>query len=99
MLHDGGVDVVLAAHDHNYERFAPMDANGAADATEGIRLFVVGTGGRSLDPFEDIQPNSEARNNVSFGLLQMALYDDGYGWQFVPADQGGYRDGGTDRCH
>ena len=99
MLHDGGVDVLLAANDHNYERFAPMDANGAADATGGIRLFVVGTGGRSLDPFEDIQPNSEARNNVSFGLLQMALYDDGYGWQFVPTDREGYRDGGTDRCH
>ena len=99
MLHDAGVDVVVAGHDHDYERFAPMDATGAEDATEGIRLFVVGTGGRSLDPFVDIQPNSEARNNVSYGLLQMGLYDDGYSWLFHPTDPDGYRDGGTDSCH
>ena len=40
-LSRGGVDVVLAGHDHHYERFAPF---------EGIRSFVVGTGGRSLYP-------------------------------------------------
>ncbi len=34
-------DVVLAGHDHHYERFAPID---------GIRSFVVGTGGRSHYP-------------------------------------------------
>ena len=34
-------DVVLAGHDHHYERFAPID---------GIRSFVVGTGGRSHCP-------------------------------------------------
>ena len=36
-----GADVVLAGHDHHYERFAPID---------GIRSFVVGTGGRSHYP-------------------------------------------------
>jgi hypothetical protein len=97
-LHDAGVDVVLSGHDHDYERFAPMKADGTADA-EGVRLFVVGTGGRSLDPFMEVQPNSEARNNVSFGLLRMALYEDGYSWEFLPTDPAGYRDGGTDRCH
>ena len=34
----GGADVVLAGHDHHYERFAPID---------GIRSFVV-AGGRAL---------------------------------------------------
>ena len=99
MLHDAGVDVVLTAHDHDYERFTPMDANGAADPTRGIRLFIVGTGGRSLDPFAEILPTSEARNNVSFGVLQMALHDDGYSWLFHPTDPEGYRDAGSDRCH
>src|SRR5688572_2537841 len=28
-LVDGGVDLVLAGHDHNYERFAPRNADGA----------------------------------------------------------------------
>ena len=40
-LSRGGVDVVLAGHDHHYERFAPF---------EGIRSFVVGSGGRSHYP-------------------------------------------------
>jgi hypothetical protein len=99
MLYEGGVDVVITGHDHNYERLAPMDANGAADPARGIRTFIVGTGGRSLDPFVEVLPTSEARNNVSYGLLQMALYDDGYAWLFHPTDPDGYRDGGTDHCH
>ena len=40
-LSRGGVDIVLAGHDHHYERFAPF---------EGIRAFVVGSGGRSHYP-------------------------------------------------
>lgn len=99
MLYDAGVDVVLTGHDHDYERFTPMDADGAADPTRGIRLFIVGTGGRSLDPFADILPTSEARNNVSYGVLQMALYDGHYTWEFIPTDADGYRDAGTGTCH
>ena len=36
-------DVVLAGHDHDYERFA-MNADGEADP-DGVRQFVAGTGG------------------------------------------------------
>ena len=42
-------DVVLAGHDHDYERFAPM---------AGIRSFVVGTGGRSLRGFGRVRAGS-----------------------------------------
>ena len=45
-----GADVILNGHDHDYERFALQDWNGQADP-QGIRQIVVGTGGRSLDPF------------------------------------------------
>ena len=48
-LYDGGVDIVLGGHLHNYERFAPMNASGAADPSFGVREFVVGTGGRRPD--------------------------------------------------
>ena len=34
-LHDAGADVVLVGHDHQYERFVPMDADGAADPRDG----------------------------------------------------------------
>ena len=50
-LYDANADLVLVGHDHDYERFAPQTAAGVADATRGIREFVVGTGGRSHYPF------------------------------------------------
>lgn len=55
------VDLVLNAHAHNYERFAKMDDTGAA-ASDGIRQFVVGTGGRSHYVPGSVASNSEARN-------------------------------------
>jgi hypothetical protein len=53
----GGADVVLNGHEHNYERFAPMDADGNESA-DGTREFVVGTGGASLTPFAVPLPSS-----------------------------------------
>jgi len=39
-LREAGVDVVVSAHDHFYERFAPQTPAGIADPTHGIREFV-----------------------------------------------------------
>jgi hypothetical protein len=64
-LYDDRADVVLNGHDHLYERFAPQNPSGQADATRGIREFVVGTGGSALYPFSTIQPNSQVRNNTT----------------------------------
>ena len=46
--YDAGVDVVLAGHTHNYERFAPQGATGALNNSTGVREFVVGTGGANF---------------------------------------------------
>jgi len=46
-LYDFNADVVLAGHDHDYERFGPQDASGRVDVARGLRSFVVGTGGAS----------------------------------------------------
>src|SRR4051794_16453997 len=60
VLYDHGADVVLAGHDHHYERMAQRDPAGARDPL-GIRSFVVGTGGRSLIGFPAaVSPASEA---------------------------------------
>jgi acid phosphatase type 7 len=45
VLHSAGVDVVLNAHEHIYERFAPQTPAGTPDEAHGIRQFTVGTGG------------------------------------------------------
>lgn len=97
-LDDAGVDVVVGAHDHIYERFAPMRANGSRD-DRGVRQFVVGTGGSGLYPIERVQPNSEAQNNTDYGILKLTLNPSSYSWEFIPITQTGFRDSGSANCH
>jgi hypothetical protein len=97
-LHAAGADVVLNGHDHSYERFAPQDPGGAR-SPNGIREFVVGTGGKSLRGFSNVQPNSEVRSGDSFGVLALTLHPRGYEWRFVPAGSGSFTDSGSDACH
>jgi 3',5'-cyclic AMP phosphodiesterase CpdA len=100
LLDAGGVDVVLAGHEHNYQRFAPMDAFGRADPS-GIRLFVIGTGGSTYGdlPVGEVAANREAGQDRSFGVLRLALLDGGYEWSFVPAPgEESYEDAGRADC-
>ena len=41
---------MLNGHDHLYARYRPLDPSGKYDPKNGIREFVVGTGGETLDP-------------------------------------------------
>ncbi len=97
-LYAAGADVVLVAHDHLYERFAPQNATGVADAG-GIREFVVGTGGKSLYRISTVKPNSKARNTTTFGVLMLKLQPSSYSWRFVPEPGGTFTDSGTTSCH
>jgi len=96
--YDGGVDVALAGHEHNYERFGLQDAAGHADPN-GIREFVVGTGGRSHYPLGKPKPNSEVGNSDTFGVLALTLHPGSYDWNFVPEDGGQFTDSGSQACH
>ena len=73
-LYDLGADLVLAGHDHSYERFGPQTATGVADATRGIRSFVVGTGGRELRAFGSVKANSQLRSSSAIGVLKLVLH-------------------------
>lgn len=98
-LYEYGADVVIGGHDHNYERFAPQNASGAADAGYGLREFVVGTGGRSLRPFGTVQANSEVRDFSTAGVLKLTLHPTSYDWEFVPVAGGTFTDTGAGQCH
>jgi len=98
-LYDFNADVVLCAHDHHYERFAPQRADGTPDPARGIREFVVGTGGRSITPFVTILPNSEVQDTTSFGVLALRLGPGGYQWKFAAAAGMALADSGTGLCH
>ncbi|HEU4971095.1 MAG TPA: metallophosphoesterase, partial [Gaiellaceae bacterium] len=97
-LYEADADVVLVGHDHDYERFAPIGATGEVDLERGIREFVVGTGGRGLRGFSHPQPNSEAHDDSTFGVLELTLGRSAYAWRFRPA-VGSFADGGSYRCH
>ncbi|HEY8607431.1 MAG TPA: metallophosphoesterase [Noviherbaspirillum sp.] len=99
ILHAAGADVILASHDHDYERFAPQDGSGQRDDARGIRQFVVGTGGAKLTPFRFRNWNTERSDNLSHGVLKLALKDAGYEWEFLPVDKDGFTDAGSTLCH
>jgi hypothetical protein len=97
-LYDYGADLILAGHDHDYERFAPQTATGTLDVARGIRSFVVGTGGKETRPFSTARPNSELRNSSSLGLLKLTLHPTSYDWQFVPIPGHTLNDAGSAAC-
>lgn len=98
MLYEAGADVVIAAHDKVYERFAPQDPDGRPDPERGIRQFTVGTAGEGFYRFTSVRPNSEVRQNATHGVLRLRLTADGYEWAFLPVD-GPFSDAGAARCH
>jgi hypothetical protein len=96
-LYASGAEIVLNGHDHNYQRYRPMNPNGLSDPGNGIREFVVGTGGRS-----NYQLQTDARREAAgtgfFGVLRLTLRAGGYDWTFLPVAGQTYSDSGSDIC-
>ena len=98
-LYDYGVDVVLSAHNHFYERLAPKNASGVRDDATGIRSFIVGTGGRSHHAITSLEPDSEAHNDTTYGILKLTLNATSYTWAFIPVAGATFIDSGSTPCH
>lgn len=90
-------DLVLAGHQHNYQRFAPMRPDGTADSN-GLRTFVVGSGGIGFYTFNNTPPNVDASNDNTYGVLKLTLKAGGYDFEFVP-NTSGFVDSGSGVCH
>lgn len=97
LLHQNGVEVVVAAHDHLYERFAPMDANQRADPARGVRQFTAGTGGAPLYSRGRAAANSETVIQ-QHGVLRLKLEPALYQWEFLDVN-GIPLDRGLNICH
>ena len=99
-LYQAGADLVLTGHNHDYERFAPQSPAGALDPVNGIREFVVGTGGRDLQSLKrNRAPNTEVSNDTTFGVLALRLHPSSYDWKFVPEVGMAFTDSGSQACH
>jgi hypothetical protein len=100
ILYNADADLVLTSHDHLYERFGPQTSAGVLDTARGMREFVVGTGGANHTSFTTtIFPNSEVRNDQTFGILKLTLHPDSYDWNFVPEAGQVFTDAGNTTCH
>jgi hypothetical protein len=90
-----GADLVLSGHEHFYEAFDPLDAQGRR-ATFGPRQFTVGTGGARLYGFWKPPYRSRARV-LEFGVLHLVLSPGHYAWRFVDVERT-LRDAGSADC-
>jgi acid phosphatase type 7 len=113
-LYGANADVVLSAHDHNYQRFVPQNPAGKVDLRRGISQFVVGTGGaEDLYAIEAPLKNVAAYTDETYGVLRIELRPESYKWRFVGvkwwlvdvkwwfvgAVGEEFEDSGTARCH
>jgi hypothetical protein len=96
-LYNAHADVVLGGHDHLYENYKLQDPSGN-QTPNGIREFVVGTGGESLNGLSANPPTLQASDASDFGVLVLTLHASSYSWKFVNTS-GGVVDSGTTACH
>ena len=113
MLYAKGADVILSGHAHRYERHAPMTPEGLVDSTNGIRQFVVGTGG---EPGGSVIDSNQVPTGVlekvvlEFGVIKVDLDAGFYSWEFIAVDGSAngtvmdsssdvYGPGGSEQCH
>ncbi len=96
-LYAAGVEIVLNGHDHVYERYAPQSPSAVADS-KGVQEFIVGTGGKVMNAFATVQPNSVIRHTNTFGVLRLTLHPTSYDWQFVPEAGQTFTDSGSRDC-
>ena len=97
-LYAADAELVLAGHDHDYERFAPQAPDGTLDEARGIVQVVVGTGGADLEAFRGSRPNSLVAINDAHGVLELTLDADSWSFRFVDV-AGVARDAGEGSCH
>lgn len=98
LLYDGGADLVLVGHDHNYERFLPQTPDGVVDSTKGIVQIVSGTGGGDLRDFKTPLPLSAYRVEGHYGVLKLTLGATSYTSAFLGSD-GTIWDRAGGNCH
>lgn len=51
LMYDNGVDILLTGHQHNFQRWKPLDPSGAVNSAYGITEIVNGAGGHPFGLF------------------------------------------------
>lgn len=96
LLETSRAEVIVNGHDHLYERFARQRWDGTDDPINGVRQFIVGTGGADLYNFVRNARNSEERI-MRYGVARYTLGPAQVEWAFIGLD-GAVLDRGLDTC-
>ena len=107
--YNAGVDIQLNGHDHNYQRFYPINPNGVRDDALGITTFVAGIGGqdgRSGSQTSAAQAASAIYLDAfpggaghAIGAIQFTLHAGSADYKLYDANNGAVLDQGTVICH
>jgi hypothetical protein len=102
-----GVDIQLNGHDHDYQRFYPINPNGVQDNVKGITTFIDGIGGQdgragsktsiaqaASAVYMDAFPSGEA-----IGVIQFTLHPNSADYALYDGNTGAILDQGTVACH
>jgi hypothetical protein len=112
-LYDEQVDLLLVGHQHNYERWKPMnpytnavdtDATGQGDGKYGVTEVTVGTGGNGFYPWETsfnstYEDARYAGSTQLNGVLKLTLNQTYAELAFVPSVNSAYTDSTRIDCH
>jgi hypothetical protein len=102
-----GVDIQLNGHDHDYQRFYPIDPNGVRNNAKGITTFIDGIGGQAGRAgaktsiaqaasalYMDAFPGGDA-----IGVVQFTLHPTSADFALYDANTGAILDKGNIPCH
>jgi hypothetical protein len=105
--YDAGVDIQINGHDHDYQRFYPINPSGVRDDARGITTFVAGIGGqdgRSGSQTSRAQAASAVYldsflGDHAIGVIEFTLHPTSADYTLYDANTGSVLDQGTVYCH
>lgn len=96
-LYDHGAEIFLSGHDHNYQRFAPVNSRLEPDSS-GVLQIVNGAGGKNTVAMTQSRGILEYADDENFGVVRLTLEPDRYQVEFIGLD-GRVLDATTGTCH
>ncbi|MEO6501361.1 MAG: DNRLRE domain-containing protein [Jatrophihabitantaceae bacterium] len=96
-LYNAGAELILSGHDHDYERFYPLNPSGVRDDARGIVQIVSGEGGKNHYAITG-RSTTAAKDGSSYGYARLTLNPDSADVSFVSA-VGSYTDNAKITCH
>jgi chitodextrinase len=90
------VTLVLNGHDHDYQRWAPLDANGNPSST-GVTEIIDGSGGHGLQTQVTTDSRLAAADFTHYGAVRLVLGSSGLSYQFI-STAGSTLDSGSIPC-